>query len=198
MHKPTPPSKNHRLKSASTLSMRFSREIRTLDYRRVRFAHSDRKVPAAYFPLLRNEPTKTSRKTAHRVRRVESTCLSKKIKQWKVQTAQKTRRNSPSDHARLESGHSNHRNQVTRFCATYVLTTPYLSLFTIRNSPFICCLPLMVIFSQKTCALISKPFTSVSQVLVSPILRAVYLSRRPSKTLVKRSFVICEAKSDFA
>jgi hypothetical protein len=105
MHKPTPLTKNRRLESARTPAMCFSREKRTRDSNSVRFGPSDRKVPAAYFPLFGNEPTKTPRKTASRLRRVESTFHSKKTKQWKVQTALKTRPNSPLGPARLESGH---------------------------------------------------------------------------------------------
>jgi hypothetical protein len=82
------------------------------------FGHPIVQVPAAYFPLLRNEPTKSPRKTASRVRQLESTCVPKKTKQWKVQTAQKTRHNLPLSPARLESVPSNHRDQVTRFCTT--------------------------------------------------------------------------------
>ena len=106
MHKPTQQPETCTLESPSAQATSISREKHTLDHSRVRFSHSNWKVPAAYFPLLRNEPTKTPRKTASRVHRVESTCISKKIKQWKVQTAQKTRRNSPLGHERLESGAS--------------------------------------------------------------------------------------------
>ena len=52
--------------------------------------------------------------------------------------------------------------------------------------------------AQKSARAGGRSFTSVSQVLVNPILRAVHLSRSFGKTLVKKSFVICEAKSDFA
>jgi hypothetical protein len=116
MHKPTQSRVKSRPESASTPSMRFFREIHTRDHSRIRFSHSNGKVPATYFPLLRSEPTKSSRKTALCFGQMESTFLSKKTKQWKVQTSQKTRRNSPLGHACLESVPSHHRDQVTRFC----------------------------------------------------------------------------------
>ena len=104
MYKPTPSRPKSQLESACTPPICFSREKRTFDPNRVRFWHFDRKVPATYFPLFEIEREKTPRKTTFRLRRVESTFHSKKTKQWKVQTAQKTRPNSPVSHARLESG----------------------------------------------------------------------------------------------
>jgi hypothetical protein len=118
MHKPTQQPETCTVESPSAQSTSISREKHTLDSNSVRFGRSNRKVPATYFPLFEIEPTKTPRKTASRVHRVESTCISKKIRQWKVQTAQKTRPNSPLGHARLESAPSNHRDPVNRFCAT--------------------------------------------------------------------------------
>ena len=140
MHKPTQQPETCRLESPSTQSTRISREKHTLDRSRVRFWHFDRKVPATYLPLFENEPTKTPRKTASRVCQVESTFLSKKTKQWKVQTAQKTRRNSPLGHARLESVPSNHRDPVTRFCGgnrpdCIISFTLHHSKFTIYLTP---------------------------------------------------------------
>ena len=105
MRKPTPSRAKSKLESACTLSMRFLREKHSLDHSRVRFWRSDRKVPATYFPLLENNLAKTPRKTASRLHRVESTFHSKKSKEWKVQTAQKTRPNSLLGHACLESGY---------------------------------------------------------------------------------------------
>ena len=118
MHKATQQLETCILESASTPAMRFSREKRTFDHNRVRFWHFDRKVPATYFPLFEIEREKTSRKTASRLRRVESTFHSKKSKRWKVQKAQKTSPNSPLGPTRLESVPSNHPEPVTRFCAT--------------------------------------------------------------------------------
>jgi hypothetical protein len=114
--------------------MRFRREKHPLDQGRVRFSLPNRKVPATYFPLLRSEPTKTPRKTASRVRQVESTFLSKRTKQWKVQTAQKTRRNSSVGRGRLESVPYNHRDPVNRFCTTYCPN--YILSFTLHYSKF--------------------------------------------------------------
>ena len=134
MHKPTQQPETSALESACTPSMCFSREKRTFDHNRVRFGHSDRKVPATYFPLFANEREKTPRKTASRVRQMESTFLSKKTKQWKVQTAQKTRRNSLLGPARLESGGSEPARWPNRVCNTY---RPDCTLsFTLHYSKF--------------------------------------------------------------
>jgi hypothetical protein len=119
MHKPTPSRARSKLESVSTPSTRFFREKHAFDRNRVRFWRFDRKVPAAYFPLFRCEPAKSPRKTALCFGQVESTFLSKKTKQWKVQTAQETRRNAPAGHARSESVRSSHCDPVNRSCATY-------------------------------------------------------------------------------
>jgi hypothetical protein len=147
MHKPTQQPETCRLESASTPAMCFLREKHTFDHGCLRFGRSDRKVPATYFPLFENEPTKTPRKTASRVRQLESTCIPKKTNEWKVQTAQKTRPNSPLGHARLESVPSNHRDPVNRSCGSDVVIAPN-SLLPVP-SPLCHFLLLVVIFSKK-------------------------------------------------
>jgi hypothetical protein len=143
MHKPTPSRVKSRLESASTPAMRFLRKKHTFDPNRVQFWHFGRKVAAIYFPLFEIEAAKMPRKTASRVRRVESTFHSKKTKQWKVQTAQKTRRNSPLGHARLESGGSEPARWPNRVCNTYrpdcILSfTLHYSKFTIYSLSTTC------------------------------------------------------------
>ena len=116
MHKPTPSPKTCTLESASLQGMQISREKRALVHSRGRFSLSDRKVPAAYFPLFRNEPAKTPRKTASHLRRVESTCISKKLNRWKMRIAQNTRRNSSLGRECLESDQNRRLAKSIRYC----------------------------------------------------------------------------------
>ena len=106
MHKSTQQPKTCTVESPSVQSVHISREKHILSHRRVRISHSNRKVPASYFPLFENEAAKIPRKTASRVHRVESTCFSKKSNKWKMQRAQNTGRNAYFGHACLENSHS--------------------------------------------------------------------------------------------
>jgi hypothetical protein len=137
MHKPTQQPETCRLESPSTQSMRFSREKHTLDRSRVRFQRFNRKVPATYFPLFEIDREKTPRKTASRVRRVESTFHSKKSNEWKVQTAQNPNRNSqmtislseasPTLRLRTRLNHKDHHEHKERGANLFVFFVSFVN-----------------------------------------------------------------------
>jgi hypothetical protein len=149
--------------------MRFSREKRTFDPNSVRFGHSDRKVPATYFPLFEIDREKTRRKTALCFGKVESTFLSKKTKQWKVQNSQKQGAIHPRVMRAWKVLARNPRVGPIESATPTVLIASYPLLFTIRNSLFIPCLPPMAIFCPKICALVfSGVETSMKMTFHSP------------------------------